>query len=1024
MDSFERQPPEEAAQIEGSDGPPNVGQAPPEFDEPVSATISFDAGQWRPIPSADTEDRISDRYELLDNIGSGGMGEVYRARHVSLGTECAVKILRDRGGEGSTTRISRFEREAKLLASMQHPNIVRVSDFGKLDDGRPYMAMELIRGRDLREWIDEDPHMPWTWIRALMLQMLDGLGAAHEHGIVHRDIKPSNCLILDTADSNIAPQLRLIDFGIARLVNITETASELTGTGAVIGTAKYMSPEQASGRPVDTRTDIYSAGIVLYELIAGAPPFDGRTHFAVAAAHMNEDPPPLPALEGLSAEENRGLHAIVQRALHKLPEDRFSTTAEFAHSLHNLSRQRTYGQISGREPGRVLPSTRHQQAQTDDLHGLAMLGRYVRSSWLKPRILASKGKPNQEFLPLQRSLHYAFVEPHEGRIGVQHSSQSVDHVAGETTAAKIFKNHARSLLITGPAGGGKSTQLLDLCESLLTSDERSVDGDRVIPAVFSLTNWGARPISLFHWLVRELAATYQTPVALARKWLSNGHIVPLLDGLDTLPTQKVGPCIDAINHFMEEHGTHGIAVVCRTDAYLLAARTLRVRVELRLEGVLFKSVEDNEPETAKRLAAVLGLEPGAVAAIPPLLVTVARDDALLPAAQSSDDGSAQTLLDGYLSAIAARWDSRRKGKGVPARSLVEFSQRIARALHRHQASMFIPDDIQPALIHDAPLRLLYFVTTRAAAAALLLSSFYLALLHSPLDNQGFVMSHAYLLRVVLTGSGVIAVLHGALAIVRVKRSKKGTGLMARWKVRLVNVGGAGVVAAAVGPLCSQDGHPMSVAIAAEVAFLTSFLLLSRSHSDSLHRDIRFPDRLRWSWKNVRAKWWMIGLAVLIPGSLSARAGGPVAGLVLSISLAATCLAYVGLVASQAEDTLPQSAMRRSGRYALRFGLGFGLFALLLFSLPYGFVYGSFVALTVGFVAAMWFGGTQVLHHWALRAILRIEGTLPLRLQSMLDTSTSAGLLHRVGTGYVLPHRGLRSLLATIEPGNSRIQGTP
>ncbi|MGH2442474.1 MAG: protein kinase domain-containing protein [Chloroflexota bacterium] len=259
---------------------------------------------------------LAGRYRLIAPLGEGGMAAVYRARDLRLNREIAVKILNE-----ELTRdpefLARFQREAQFVASLSHPNIVPVYDVGE-EQGSHFIVMEYIRGRTLKDALEANGPMPAERAVRVMEQVLSALGYAHQKGLVHRDVKPHNILL--TPDGTA----QLTDFGIAHLIGGSSTR-----TAAVLGSAHYLSPEQARGGEATVASDIYGCGVVLYELLAGKPPFDGTNALAIAHQHVHSGPPPLPLTAGASPH----LSDTVMRALAKEPADRFAGTEAFTGAL-------------------------------------------------------------------------------------------------------------------------------------------------------------------------------------------------------------------------------------------------------------------------------------------------------------------------------------------------------------------------------------------------------------------------------------------------------------------------------------------------------------------------------------------------------------------------------------------------------------------------------------------------------------------------------------------------------------------
>jgi tRNA A-37 threonylcarbamoyl transferase component Bud32 len=265
---------------------------------------------------------LAERYALLDEVASGGMGAVWRARDEVLGRSVAVKILHERLAREPDV-LERFRLEAVAAARLSHPNVVRVFDTG-VDDGLCFIVMELFSGETLEDRIRSGP-LPPGEAAAVLRGVLQGLAHAHRQGVIHRDVKPANVLI------DRSGLVKVTDFGIAKAAFAT---SDLTTTGDLLGTARYLAPEQVAGGTVDHRADLYAAGVVLYEALTGRPPFDGDTHIAVATQRLTTDPRPPGALRpGIP----RALEAATMRALARDPEDRFQTAEEMNAALDRAS---------------------------------------------------------------------------------------------------------------------------------------------------------------------------------------------------------------------------------------------------------------------------------------------------------------------------------------------------------------------------------------------------------------------------------------------------------------------------------------------------------------------------------------------------------------------------------------------------------------------------------------------------------------------------------------------------------------
>lgn len=253
-------------------------------------------------------------YRILNQVGQGGMATVYRAYHSAMDRYVAIKILPHKLAE-SPEFTGRFRQEARTIARLEHSHILPVHDYGE-SDGYTYLVMRYLEAGTLKDRLQQET-LPLREVDRLFTQLADALDYAHAQGVIHRDLKPSNVL-LDARNN-----LFLTDFGIAKLL---QGNANFTSTGAMIGTPAYMSPEQAQGLPVDQRSDIYSLGIILYEMVTGQVPFEADTPLAVILKHLNE---PLP----LPSRVKPGLHASIEKVLLKVlakdPAERYATTAEF-----------------------------------------------------------------------------------------------------------------------------------------------------------------------------------------------------------------------------------------------------------------------------------------------------------------------------------------------------------------------------------------------------------------------------------------------------------------------------------------------------------------------------------------------------------------------------------------------------------------------------------------------------------------------------------------------------------------------
>jgi serine/threonine-protein kinase len=273
---------------------------------------------------------IGDRFQVVSRLGQGGMGTVYEAQHRYIAKRVALKLLRAEITE-KPEALARFQREALAASTIGHENIVTIDDFGRLPDGQVYLTMEYLDGQPLNRVL-AGGQLPVDHVLEVAIQTCHGLAAAHAKGIIHRDMKPENIFLVDEGR-----KVKILDFGIAK-VSRTDNNTNLTKTGAIFGTPNYMAPEQALGKAVDHRADLYAMGVILYEMLTGHVPFRSDSFLAILTQHVTKEPePPTQAApkRGITPE----LEALVLRAMAKNPDDRFADMGEMVAALLEVRRQ-------------------------------------------------------------------------------------------------------------------------------------------------------------------------------------------------------------------------------------------------------------------------------------------------------------------------------------------------------------------------------------------------------------------------------------------------------------------------------------------------------------------------------------------------------------------------------------------------------------------------------------------------------------------------------------------------------------
>ncbi|HEY9401395.1 MAG TPA: serine/threonine-protein kinase [Pyrinomonadaceae bacterium] len=336
------------------------------------ATLRADSTVAAPALSDPLAGRVLDeKYRLDSRLGEGGMGTVYRATHLLIDRPVAVKVLHQRFVEDEAAQ-ERFRREARAAGRLQHTNAVTVTDFGRTSDGCVYIVMELLEGRNLREVLAFESPLESGRAVALMLQVAAAVEAAHESGVIHRDLKPANIFIVQP--KNAPPLVKVLDFGIAKLAADSGNDSEqhaLTLTGVMIGTPRYMSPEQCDGAHLTPAADVYSLGIILYEMLTGSTPFTGPSPLAVALQHSSKPPRrPTELVANIPPELERVvLHALEKNPLNRPPDaGAFRLELLAAAKLAGVAQSRDYFAAEGSEKGNgaAQPTGRLVLGETSD----------------------------------------------------------------------------------------------------------------------------------------------------------------------------------------------------------------------------------------------------------------------------------------------------------------------------------------------------------------------------------------------------------------------------------------------------------------------------------------------------------------------------------------------------------------------------------------------------------------------------------------------------------------------------------
>jgi serine/threonine protein kinase len=319
---------------------------------------------------------LAGKYKMISVLGRGGMGTVYHVQQVFLNIEMALKVL-DFSQVSNASNLNRFAIEAKAAYALNHHTLVKVFDFGVLEQGQPYFAMEYIAGTTLADYLKKSGPLPLAIVAPIFSQIAEGLDYAHEHEVVHRDIKPGNIMLVKGTEYGAPGSVRIVDFGIAKTVmngGIGEIQA-LTQTGEIFGSPLYMSPEQCSGSEIDYRTDVYSLGCTLFEALTGTPPYVGANQLRTMMLHTTGDTPSLTEAS-MGREFPRGLNQLVQKMLAKLPEDRYQKLWMMSKDLNDIiaNKGASTGRSGEDQKARPKPGTNSVKAMVIASVAIGLVG--------------------------------------------------------------------------------------------------------------------------------------------------------------------------------------------------------------------------------------------------------------------------------------------------------------------------------------------------------------------------------------------------------------------------------------------------------------------------------------------------------------------------------------------------------------------------------------------------------------------------------------------------------------------------
>lgn len=920
-----------------------------------------------------TDSVLRERFVPLTVLKRGRLTNVYLVRDRATPGKLVLKVPQE--GSGQDAQVS-LRNEAGALGLLRGEPAVRLIEHGTTEEGTLYVLATYERGEPLTQVLERTRLPPVAWCVSLLESLLSALSQVHQSGVVHGDVSPGNCLIVASPLSE--PQVRLLDFGAARFAGSERNT-------ATFGTAAYASPECVLGEEVSPSSDVYSAGVLAYELLCGHPPFRAGTTSELIWQHLYEDPEPFPTY-GRGQVVPRQLVDAIFRALLKDPEKRLGSAQEFASMLREAQQSMRQELSKKTRSPSTVPGCRAT-------HLRALVLERLRVHWLQGVL----GEATSGLILVRQRV----IEDQTSEQRSVCDAQAVDSLERG--------NHL--LLLTGEAGYGKTINLLRIAR--VFADRAESRTDRRLPIVLGLGSWRSDFQSLEDWLARELQTHYLVSPKVTREWVSAERLVLLLDGLDELEDRDRQTCVDAIHRFRVEQADVSIALTSRPDAVALLERRPEASTTLRLLPLLDEDIRRQLPRGRDaEFCRAIETDPVLADAIrTPVLLHVARLGFKQEIVALSDARSVRfRLFEGFLSEIAKREFSQP--------GAMEFGlflgalRRIATTMCEQRTGTFVYESLQPKWLPSLGWQLLYLFLTRMLAASVYAAGIILAVGLTPLDNRGFETSLGFGLELAIVGGLILGIATFADSAVeifsRTARSKTLIGVLLR-------TAQIGLFAGVLTVVCTSTQHPGARTMALQTGLLGALVLvLSRRGRSVLEFDIGQREQLSWSHKSIAPlKWVPLLIVSSLMFALALQFETAVAATYLALSIFGAGIAVAGLDAHPAARKMaPNIGTWMTLKNATVVGSLTFLVTTLLVSLHYGFIVGASLGLNLGSILFLWAGGIDAFNHLILRTLLLASGVLPARSLQVLALAGRLGLVRRTGNGFLFMHAMLQEHLSS------------
>ena len=936
-------------------------------------------------------------YTFQKQIGMGAFGMVYLAWQTGIERSVAIKVILPIYANDPEFQ-QRFEVEARLVASLEHPHIIPLYDYWQ-DDTGAYLVMRYVPEGTLRELLIKNEALSWNQSRRILIQILEALEVAHDHGVIHRDIKPANILLDDRGNAY------LTDFGIAMIGDHTSEEQK------IVGTIAYLAPELFQGNVPSPQADLYALGIILYEMLAGRHPYTGDMA-QIIFGHLKK---PMPSILDISPDLPEIVEILISRLTMKDPQDRYSNAKMILADLENsATTQPPKATVSMVAKGHGLQQLSRQQGNTLELRNRFSMIETVYAYWIEG--VLENLLSGYALLDIDLRLEQTYIDSPSGSMSQIGQDETQSIADNAESILQLFEAYNGKLLILGEAGVGKSTLLLTLARDLL--QQASEDQEFPIPVVFNLSSWQGK-ISFFDWIQHELNEKYQVPQAVAKRWLQNDALLLLLDGLDEVAEGHRQGCLEAINAWRSEHAFVDVVVSSRIVDYESLPDKLHLNGAVVIQPLSDRQVTDYLEEVGDQTTGLQNLlsqnpEMRELSHSPLMLgvmMTAYQDITVeeLPNFTSLDD-QRDYLFDLY---VERAWQRRNAEKQFTLEEIRHWSSRLAWGMKQRSTAMFFVEDLQPDWLPPTSTEQYH--------------NRYRFLLMGIMGLAWFVSSLIFLEPDEYAYYAVFGALWGWTLFFGTERIGVARSL-------LLFVVLASLFRLTIDYDETLDNYFQKSLFRSTLpyALILGILATLYHRTGQTVKKIYSVEALYFSIASTRWIGAVAGMAggflVTLPTIVLGETISPVEVIFKIVGAGLVAWFITGFQSNQLQMSSGiNEKVYRSLRNGLSMGLVGGIIAICLVGIafyPVGFnledgapALFNFIpmAVSVFFV----YGGSVALQHFVLRRELIHKKIIPTQLVDLLQEGVKLGILQRVGGGFIFIHRYLLEYFAGLQENNNQ-----